>query len=202
MQLILATRNVHKIREYKAILKSLPRLDVLSLLDFPNYEPPAEDGTTFEENATIKALHAAEALKAWVLADDSGLVVPALGGQPGVYSARYSGEGATDTENRKKLLREMEGIEDRKRQAFFECWIALASPEGSLKLVSGICEGTLLREERGNNGFGYDPIFVKHEYSKTFAEMEETTKNRVSHRRKAVDKVLTFIETIDTQCYT
>ena len=149
MQLLLATLNVHKIREYKAILKSLPGLDVLSLLDFPSYTPWPEEGETFEENATAKALHAATTLQMWALADDSGLVVPALGGAPGVYSARYAGEHATDTENRKKLLREMEEIDDRKRQAFFECWIALASPQGSLKSSQRhLRRNSLARRER------------------------------------------------------
>lgn len=194
MQIIIASTNVHKIREYKAILKPLSHLDVLSLHDFPKYVAPPETGETFEENAKIKAEHAAKELQSWVLADDSGLVVPALDGRPGVYSARYAGEHATDSENRKKLLREMENIMDLKRQAFFECWIALASPDKIEKVVSGVCEGTILREERGNNGFGYDPLFVKHEYSKTFAEMEEHTKNRVSHRGKAIEKIMTFLE--------
>jgi len=190
MEIVIASKNVHKMREIRAILKNVSNLDLLSLLDFPNYQPAPETGVTFEENAVQKANHAAKSLQRWVLADDSGLVVPALGGAPGVYSARYSGEGATDKDNRHKLLREMSHLTDPNRQAYFECCLALASPDGLKKCVKGTCEGTITTEERGNRGFGYDPIFIKYEYSKTFAELEEDVKNRISHRRKALDKLL------------
>ncbi|HSW87248.1 MAG TPA: XTP/dITP diphosphatase [Rhabdochlamydiaceae bacterium] len=190
MEIVIASKNVHKMREIRAILKNVSNLDLFSLLDFPHYHPAPEVGTTFEENAVQKAQHAAHALQRWVLADDSGLVVPALSGAPGVYSARYAGEGATDKDNRHKLLREMNHLSDPNRQAYFECCLALASPEGLKKCVKGTCEGTITTEERGNRGFGYDPIFIKYEYSKTFAELEEDIKNRISHRRKALDKLL------------
>lgn len=195
-QLVLATTNLHKVRELRGMLKSLPRIDLLSLADFPDYVAPEETGTTFEENATLKAVHAAKALNHWVIADDSGLVVPALHGAPGVFSARYAGKDATDLDNRKKLLEAMQHLLEEDRQAFYECSIALASPAGLKKCVKGICEGTLLQAERGNGGFGYDPLFVKHGYSKTFAEIEESTKNRISHRRKALDKILLSLESI------
>src|SRR5437016_4406641 len=110
MQLIIASKNMHKIREFRAMLKGIADLDILSLLDFPLYIPPEESETTFEENATLKALHAAKILNKWTLADDSGLVVPALKGAPGVYSARYAGINATDKENRKKLLHDMQSL--------------------------------------------------------------------------------------------
>jgi XTP/dITP diphosphohydrolase len=197
MEIVLASKNVHKIREMRAILKNAAQLDLFSLLDFPHYQPDAETGTTFEENAIHKALHAAQALQRWVLADDSGLVVPALGGAPGVYSARYSGEGATDKENRSKLLHEMSHLNDPQRQGYFECCMALASPEGLKRCVKGICEGTITTEERGNRGFGYDPLFIKYEYSKTFAELEEDIKNCISHRRKALDKILIMLESLN-----
>ncbi len=202
--LVLATSNIHKIREFRAMLKEVPNLDVLSLLDFPHYQLPEETGTTFEENAVLKATDAAAALKQWVLADDSGLVVPALSGNPGVYSARYAGKDATDADNRKKLLFEMQHLMDDDRQAYYECWITLASPEGVKKSVRGTCEGKILTAERGRGGFGYDPLFVKHEYSKTFAELEESVKNRISHRRKAFDKIVGTLEAlaIDTACTT
>jgi XTP/dITP diphosphohydrolase len=161
----------------------------LSLCDFPGYTPPEEIGKTFEENASLKAEHAAKVLNRWVIADDSGLVVPALSGAPGVFSARYAGNDATDLENRKKLLEEMMHLLDDDRQAFFECCIALASPEGLKKCVKGTCEGVLLTKDRGGGGFGYDPLFVKHGYSKSFAELGESVKNRISHRRKALDKL-------------
>ncbi len=196
MQIVIASHNVHKIREFRAILKPLAGLDVLSLIDFPNYHLPPETGATFEENAILKAVHAATHLDKWVLADDSGLVVPALQGAPGVYSARYAGPDATDAENRKKLLRDMLHLHDSLRQAYFECWIAIASPKGLKKVVRGISEGMILEAEKGSQGFGYDPLFIKHEYGKTFAEMDETTKNRVSHRRKAFDRILPTIEAL------
>jgi XTP/dITP diphosphohydrolase len=198
MQIVIASHNVHKIREFRAILKPLAGLDILSLIDFPDYHLPPETGTTFEENAILKAVDAAKHLNKWVLADDSGLVVPALQGAPGVYSARYAGPDATDAENRKKLLGEMRHLHDTLRQAYFECWIALAGPQGLKKVVRGLCEGMILDHERGGQGFGYDPIFIKHEYGKTFAEMDEATKNRISHRRKAFDRILPAIDSLIT----
>jgi XTP/dITP diphosphohydrolase len=196
MELVIASRNMHKIREFRAMLKKMGGFDLLSLIDFPHYSPPSETGSTFEENATLKAVHAAKALNRWVLADDSGLVIPALKGAPGVFSRRYAGEKATDKENRQKLLKEMAHIEEPYRQGYFECWIALASPEGIKKTAKGISEGMITESERGGLGFGYDSIFVKHEYGKTFAELEEETKNRISHRRKALDKLLPSLEAI------
>jgi XTP/dITP diphosphohydrolase len=196
MQLVIASRNVHKIREFRAILKVLTQLDVLSLIDFPHYTPPPETGSTFEENAILKAVDAARTLNCWAIADDSGLVVPALQGAPGVFSRRYAGEHSTDKDNRIKLLEQMRVIEEPFRQAYFECWIALAGPEGLKKCVKGISEGTITNAERGSLGFGYDSIFVKHEYGKTFAELEEDIKNRISHRRKALDKLIPVLDAL------
>jgi XTP/dITP diphosphohydrolase len=196
VKLILASRNVHKIREIRAILKTLEGLDLWSLIDFPHYESPKEKGRTFKDNALAKARHAAKALDALVLADDSGLVVPALQGAPGIGSHRYAGENATDKDRRKKLLMAMQGLEEQARQAYFECWLALVSPEGFEYTAKGIAEGLITHKERGGNGFGYDPIFVKHEYRKTFAELEEATKNRISHRRRAVDTLIPLLESL------
>jgi XTP/dITP diphosphohydrolase len=201
IELVLATTNVHKIREFRGMLKSLPRIDLLSLRDFPDYQPPAETGSTFEENAVLKALSASTSLGRWVLSDDSGLVVPSLGGAPGVYSARYAGDHATDADNRKKLLEQMQHLMEEDRVAYFECCIALASPSGMKKTSRGTCEGFLLTQERGGGGFGYDPLFVKYGYNKTFAELEEATKNRVSHRRKALDKMLLQLESLINDPY-
>lgn len=199
MEIVLATNNLHKIREFRDMIKSikaLRHLDVLSLLNFPEYEAPEEIGTTFCENAMIKAIHAGATLKKLVLADDSGLMVPALSeGGPAVYSKRYAGPDATDVDNRAKLLMAMETLKDEERYAYFECCLALANEKGLLKSVMGTVEGTLLAEERGRNGFGYDPLFVKHDYDKTFAELDEATKNKISHRRKALEKMLHFLET-------
>lgn len=196
MEIVIATSNVHKIREFRDMLKPFLHIDLLSLHQFPHYVTPEETGQTFQENAIIKAEHAAKLLNKWVLADDSGLVVPALGGEPGVYSRRYAGADATDAENRKKLLYAMQNLDHFKRSAYFECVLALASPEGLKKCVKGICEGYILSEERGRNGFGYDSLFVKNDYEKTFAEIEETTKNRISHRRKAFERLVAFLENL------
>ncbi len=195
MQLLIATRNLHKIRELKFMLKRYGNIDVLSLIDFPSYEPPPETGESFKDNAVNKAIDAATKLNQWVLADDSGLVVPSLQGAPGVYSSRYSGEKATDMENRKKLLDEMKDMVDlHRRQAYLECCLAVASPKGIEKSVSGICWGLILFEERGSHGFGYDSLFLKYGYRESFGEIREDIKNQVSHRRKAVDKLHTFFE--------
>ena len=196
LQLVIATSNVHKIREIKSILSQYTHFDILSLRDFPDYVAPEETGSTFEENAILKAVHSAKTLHQWTLADDSGLVVPALNGEPGVFSARYAGEEANDADNRKKLLGKMQHLEMQDRQAYFECCIALASPEGLKKSVCASCEGIILKEERGGGGFGYDPLFLKHEYNKTFAELEESVKNKISHRRKALDKIILSLESL------
>ena len=193
-EIIIATTNVHKVREFKAMLRNFPNIDVRSLCDFPNYEPLPETGVTFEENAIVKAVHAAANLNRWVIADDSGLVVPALSGAPGVYSARYAGPDATDADNRKKLLDAMAHLLQEDRLSYYECVIAIASPKGLEKVAKGTCEGVLLSAEKGGGGFGYDPLFIKHGYSKTFAELGDTIKNKVSHRRKALDKLLPYLE--------
>ena len=198
IELVIASTNIHKIREFKAMLKPLGNFDLLSLCDFPDYTPLEETGKTFEEIAIVKAVHAAKALNRWVLADDSGLVVPSLNGAPGIYSARYAGNDATDLDNRKKLLSEMGHLMDDDRSAHYECWIALASPEGLKKTARGTCEGTLLSQEKGGGGFGYDPLFVKHGYNKSFAELSESVKNRVSHRRKALDKLMNTLEALSS----
>lgn len=196
MKLIIASQNVHKIRELRAILKSFKDLDVYSLIDFPEYQPPEETGKNFEENAIIKATHAAKALHAWALGDDSGLIIPALNGAPGLSSSHYAGTKATDKENRAKLLQEMKDFKEQDRFGYFECCLALASPDGCKKSACALCEGTITEKERGGQGFGYDSIFLKHEYSKTFAELEEEVKNRISHRRKAFDKILSTLEVL------
>lgn len=196
-QLVIASKNIHKIREIKAILNQLiSNLDILSLIDFPNYIPPKETGSSFEDNAIIKATHAAKILNKWSLSDDSGLVVPALNGEPGIYSARYAGSNATDADNRKKLISKIEELDEKERYAYFECCIALASPEGLKKSVCASCEGKVQIQERGGEGFGYDPIFVKHDYNRTFAELNEAIKNKISHRRKAIDKIVTILESV------
>ncbi len=194
MEIVIASMNLHKIRELREMFKPFPIWDILSLHNFPDYASPEEHGKTFKSNALIKAKQGAEVLQKWVLADDSGLVVPSLGGAPGVNSRRYAGEDATDAENRQKLLQEMKDKKDHERAAYFECCLAIGSPDGLVKSFTGICEGIILTEERGRNGFGYDSLFVKHDYDKSFAEIDDTTKNRVSHRRKAFEKLIVFLE--------
>lgn len=196
MKLILASSNVHKIREIRAMLRDKKDWDIYSLMDFPTYTPPPETGLTFEENAILKATDAAKKLDGYVLADDSGLVIPALGGEPGVRSSRYAGEKATDKDNREKLLVAMQGLKEQARDGYFACAIALASPSGLEKCVLARCEGRILEKDRGGGGFGYDSLFIKHEYNKTFAELEEELKNRISHRRKALEKILHKLENI------
>lgn len=197
MQLLIATQNLHKVREFKSMLKEFENFDIYSLRDFPKYTPLPEDGESFSEIATAKAVHAAAELGLTTIADDSGLVVPALEGRPGIFSARFAGEDASDADNRKKLLEEMSSLKDHQRHAYFECAIAIASPDGLIKCVTGTLEGHLIHEERGRNGFGYDPIFIKHDYSKTLAELEEMLKNRISHRRKALDKLNTALHQLE-----
>jgi XTP/dITP diphosphohydrolase len=196
MDIVLASTNVHKIRELREMCKKLKHIEFLSLRDFPNYVQVPETGTTLEENATLKAEDAARSLNKWVIAEDSGLFVPTLNGAPGVYSARYASENATDSENRKKLLKELTDMDEFKRAAYFECCIVLASPEGVKKITVGRCEGYIGTEERGRNGFGYDSIFFKNDYNKSFAELEESVKNQVSHRMKAFQKLLPTLEAL------
>lgn len=184
--LVIATTNKNKLREFREILKDL-QIEVLSLADFGPIPPVIEDGATFEENAYKKALHTAKVLGLPAIADDSGLVVPALGGEPGVYSARYSGENATDEDNCQKLLKELDGIQDRR--AYFQCVLSIAVPSGPALTYEGQCDGIILQDKRGLNGFGYDPLFYFEELGQTFAEMSMADKNKVSHRGKALSAV-------------
>ena len=195
MELVIATSNFHKILELKAMIRSqFKDIEILSLKDFPSYVAPDETGVTFVEIATAKATHAAKNLGHYVLADDSGLIVPALNGEPGILSRRYAGDNASDKDNRDKIIQKLKNLKDDNRFAFFESALSFASPEKLIKTVSGICEGHLVLECRGRGGFGYDPLFMKHDYNKTFAELEEDIKNRISHRRKAFDKLIPHIE--------
>lgn len=196
MEILLASTNLHKIRELKEMFRSLPHLELLSLRQFSDYIQPEETEKTLKENAILKAVHAAKHLNRWAIADDSGLFVPALGGEPGVLTARYAGPQATDADNRKKLLNAMKHLKDHERTAYCECSLAIASPDGFIKCVEGICEGYIVEEPRGRHGFGFDSLFVKNDYDKTFAELDEHIKNRISHRHKAFERLLNFLETL------
>ncbi len=196
--IVLATRNAGKVKEFQQLLKDFP-VQVKNLNDFGPIPEVEEDGATFDDNAYKKASFAAKVLGLPTIADDSGLVVEALGGAPGVMSARYAGENATDQENIEKLLGEMEGKTDR--GAAFECVISIAVPSGPALTYEGRCEGKISTEPKGVSGFGYDPVFYFPEYGKTFAELTSEEKNRVSHRGKALaqvaaefDKILAWLK--------
>jgi XTP/dITP diphosphohydrolase len=183
VKIVLATRNQHKVDEIRAILRPLG-VELLSACDFLGAPDVVEDGDTFEANAIKKAVALANATGMAALADDSGLEVDALNGEPGVRSARYSGEGATDARNVAKLLRALVGRSARK--ARFRCVLALAEPSGRIRTAEGRCEGRIIGEPRGRSGFGYDPVFVPDGHEQTFAEMDSIEKNRISHRGRAL----------------
>ena len=182
-RLMLATGNAHKVTELKAMLGD--RFDVMSMKDAGIDSEPEENGATFEENALIKARALMEIAHCACLADDSGLEVDALDGRPGVYSARFAGVHGDDKANNRKLLELMAGVEDR--GCGFASAVALCRPGHEELVVRGVCRGTLLYEERGNGGFGYDPLFLSDELGKTFAEANAEEKNAVSHRARAIE---------------
>ena len=195
MKLLLATANLHKLLELKAMLKgAFPKIDLYSLRDFKDYKSPDELANSFEENAELKALSAAKHFNMLCLADDSGLVIPSLEGRPGVKSARFAGENATDKENILKLLEEMKDLDGDKRNGHYTCTLALANPSKIIKTVSADCEGRITESLKGAAGFGYDPIFIKHDYNATFGELTAEIKCRISHRRKAMDKIIPTLE--------
>lgn len=202
MELIIASSNLHKIRELKTLLKPFKKFDLLSLSQFPELTLPEETGDSFQEIAEQKALSVAKILKKLVIADDTGLIVPALDGKPGIFSRRFAGDKATDRENRQKLLKEMGHLKGEARQAYYECCLAVASPNGLIKSVTATCDGYILTEEKGRLGFGYDSIFLKRDYDKSFGEMSEQTKNRISHRSKALDKLSVTLENLQRSCTT
>lgn len=201
LELVIATNNLHKLRELRSILREPTvqaamhgcELDLLSLRDYPDYAALPEGDESFRDNAINKALHAAKALGVPVLADDSGLCVPALDGAPGVRSARFAGPNASDKDLRRALLSAMSGLGQEQRHAWYECWLAFAMPNGEHWEAQGICEGEILISERGADGFGYDSLFLKFDYGKTFGEISEALKNRISHRRRAFDRMLPHI---------
>ncbi|UNC90888.1 XTP/dITP diphosphatase [Candidatus Contubernalis alkaliaceticus] len=193
ISLVIATRNLGKVKEFKEILTGLP-FEVLSLLDFPQCPEIIEDGDTFQENAVIKAQALNDFTECIVLADDSGLEVDYLKGSPGVYSARFAGEGATDEENNKKLLQLMSHVPWEQRGAQFTCVIAISRPQKETVVIKGSCRGIITREPRGNMGFGYDPLFLVQEYGKTFSELGPEIKNNISHRGNAMKKAIEVLK--------
>ncbi len=188
MEIIVATKNQGKLREIRSILKDLS-IQLHGLNDFENVPDVEEDGKSFAENGLKKARFYSKLFDKIAIADDSGLEVDVLGGRPGVYSARYAGIGASDQENRKKLLKELEGVPSSKRGAGFKCVMAMVSPDGREAVTEGSCRGRIGFKEVGKNGFGYDPIFILLQYGKTMAQLSLEEKNRVSHRGKAMRKL-------------
>ena len=187
MKLLVSTRNMHKLDEIRYLL-DLPGVELMSVNDFEDLPEVEEDGDTFEANAIKKAAELAAITGLWTLADDSGIEVDALGGEPGIYSARYAGvEGdGADPANNEKLLKKMNGVEDR--TARFRCAIALVSPDGVARTVSASCEGVVLQELIGDGGFGYDPMFLPDGFDRTFAQLTADEKHSVSHRSRALAK--------------
>ncbi len=189
-RLVVASRNRAKAREIARILCD-EELDfgVVSLADFPELCLPPETGATFAANAVAKARHVAEATGLSAIADDSGLEVDALGGEPGIRSARFSGEGATDEDRYRKVLCLMEDVPDDRRRARFQCAAAFAAAEGDELLAEGVCEGRIAREAAGAGGFGYDPIFVPDGHECTMAQLTAEEKHAISHRGRALRRL-------------
>lgn len=191
-KLILASRNRHKIRELRETLAGLD-ITLHAAPDFPRLREVEEDQPTLEGNALKKARYVYEETGLPALADDTGLEVDALDGRPGVYSARYAGESASYQDNVDKLLAELAGVDMKDRKAQFRTVVALVSDEGT-HTFEGICRGIILTEERGNKGFGYDPVFQPEGYEQTFAELDSDVKNKISHRGRAVQKLYEWLK--------
>lgn len=196
LKLVIATHNAHKTEEIQAMLSGLAEVEDLSA--YPEIPAADETGTTFEANATIKALEAGKILGdgVLVLSDDSGLEVDVLGKEPGVYSSRYAGEGASDADNRVKLLAELEksGAKGKERTGRFRCTMVLARGGEKVAVFDGAVEGLLGTVEKGDGGFGYDPLFIPEGYCETFAQLPAEVKNRLSHRARALEKAVAYLE--------
>lgn len=194
-EVIIATKNRGKAKEFEEIFASRG-MRVLTLLDFPEIPDVDETGNTFEENATLKAEAVSKALNKMVIGDDSGLMVDALEGRPGIYSARYAGEPKNDQNNLVKVLAELKGVTEEKRTARFYCALAVAIPGQETFTVSGTCEGRILEEPKGTNGFGYDPIFFVPDKGVAMAELTSDEKNKISHRANALKKLDSLLDSI------
>ncbi len=190
---MVATRNPGKIRELRALLEGLG-YEILSLDHYPSIPPVEEKGETFEENALEKARAAARFTGEMALADDSGLEVDALGGAPGVRSARFGGEDLSDAQRNRLLLERLKGVPMEERRARFRCVIALVTPRGEEYVVEGACGGYIAMEPEGGHGFGYDPIFYLPSYGRTMAQIPPEEKNKISHRARALAKIRVILE--------
>lgn len=192
-QLLLATKNLGKLKEFRELIQD-SSWQVLSLQDFPDIPDIEENGTTFQENAHIKAEAVAKATGIITIADDSGLEVDYLNGAPGVYSARFAGEPKDDTKNNEKLLSLIKDVAQEKRTARFRCVIAIVVPERETFYCDGVCEGIIGTDLIGDNGFGYDPLFYLPQFDKTMAQLSMEEKNNISHRGKAFHSALPILE--------
>jgi len=196
MNIVLATTNRKKVEEMKRMFAGYD-ISFVTLKAFPGCPEVTEDGKTFRANAIKKALAVSKFTGLPAVADDSGLEVAALGGSPGVFSARYAGESASDSENVKKLLGDMRPLKDNKhREARFVCCIAFATPEGKYRTFTGYVKGLIGKGQKGFNGFGYDPVFYPEGHNKTFAEMTDQEKDRLSHRGRAMKKLYNYIKSM------
>ncbi|MFH0976821.1 MAG: XTP/dITP diphosphatase [Spirochaetota bacterium] len=196
MKLVIATKNNNKINEIKQKFSDFTGLEIISLTDFNNLPDILEDGLTFEENAIKKAKAYSRFTGETVLSDDSGLEIDALCGEPGVRSARYSGENASDDENNSLVLVKLKKVPDSKRTARFVCVIAIVQPNGTQYTAKGTCNGIMTDKKAGSNGFGYDPIFYFPDLKKTMAELSLEEKNKISHRAEALTKAKVILKKI------
>ena len=184
-RIVLASRNRKKAGEITDLLAP-HHFEVIPVTEFPDVPEVVEDGTSFAENAAKKATEVAMAIDQWVIGEDSGLCVDALNGAPGIYSARFSGEDATDEENNDKLLTELRDVAATKRGAGYVCSIALSDPTGTVRVaIEGTCRGRIITERQGSGGFGYDPLFLIPEFHRTFGELSPAVKRCLSHRARA-----------------
>jgi XTP/dITP diphosphohydrolase len=189
-QIVLGSRNLKKIGEIAELFTPYG-IDLIGVSEFPQVPEVVEDGDSFASNAAKKATEVARTLNRWVIAEDSGLCVDALGGAPGIYSARYAGEQGADAANNEKLLQELTNVSLEKRTAYYVCYAALSDPSGQVRLTSeGRCGGLILTEPRGDHGFGYDPLFLVREYHQTFGQLSAPVKRHISHRAKAFERLI------------
>ena len=199
LTIVLASRNHKKAREVSEILAPAGFM-VIPVTDFPDVPEVEEDGLTFAANAAKKASEVARQLNRWVIGEDSGLQVDALGGAPGIYSARYSGAGATDEKNNQKLIADLANVPDEKRGAGYLCSVALSDPNGDIRIAcEGTCRGRILNEANGEGGFGYDPYFLIPEYHMTFGQLSSVVKHRLSHRARAFAKFVPLLIKIEDE---
>ncbi len=202
LKIIIATRNPGKISEIQSIINNSDlqdKIEIETVSAYPGIPEVKEDGKTFAENAAKKAVTVARLTGHIAIADDSGLEVDALGGAPGIYSARFAGEGATDADNNTKLMGLLKDTPPEKRGAKFVCVIAIATPAGDVSLAEGECHGFIAEEARGTSGFGYDPVFVVPQHKRTFAELGRDIKNKISHRAAALGKLSDILESMIRQ---